>query len=125
MLQETLIAAAAGGNNAANALSQMGFQHLITEMVQHPGEFAVSWVVLLTLVFMSALAWYWTVINAIRNVRIKGQADRVVNAFWDTPNAQDAIRLMEEQPKNEPFSRSRWTPPRPPPPTSALAVRNS
>ena len=105
MLQETLIAAAAGGNNAANALSQMGFQHLITEMVQHPGEFAVSWVVLLTLVFMSALAWYWTVINAIRNVRIKGQADRVVNAFWDTPNAQDAIRLMEEQPKNEPFSK--------------------
>lgn len=105
MLQETLIAAAAGGNNAANALSQMGFQHLITEMVQHPGEFAVSWVVLLTLVFMSALAWYWTVINAIRNVRIKRQADRVVNAFWETPNAQDAIRLMEEQPKNEPFSK--------------------
>ncbi len=105
MLQDILIAAAAGGNSAANALSQMGFQHLITEMVRHPGEFAVSWVVLLTLVFMSALAWYWTVINALRNVRIKRQADRVVNAFWETPNAQDAIRLMEEQPKNEPFSK--------------------
>ncbi|MFT4257329.1 MAG: TonB-system energizer ExbB [Pseudoxanthomonas sp.] len=105
MLQEILIAAAAGGNNAANALNQMGFEHLITEMTSHPGEFAVSWVVLLTLVIMSAFSWYWTVINAIRNIRLKGQADRVVNAFWETPNAQDAIRVMEEQPKNEPFSK--------------------
>jgi biopolymer transport protein ExbB len=45
------------------------------------------------------------VINAIRNIRLKSQAGSVVNAFWDTPNAQDAIRLMEEQPKNEPFSK--------------------
>ncbi|KAF1712324.1 biopolymer transporter ExbB [Pseudoxanthomonas kalamensis DSM 18571] len=105
MLQELLIAAAAGGNNAANALSQMGFEHLISEMVSEPGSFAVSWVVLITLVVMSAASWYWTVINALRAVRLKGQAGNVVNTFWDTPNAQDAIRLMEEQPKNEPFSK--------------------
>lgn len=71
MLQETIIAAAAGGNNAANALSQMGFEHMITEMVSKPGEFAVSWVVLLTLVIMSAMSWYWTVINALKNTRLK------------------------------------------------------
>ncbi|WP_368562980.1 TonB-system energizer ExbB [Pseudoxanthomonas sp. UTMC 1351] len=105
MLQETIIAAAAGGNNAASALTQMGFEHLIHEMTSKPGEFAVSWVVLLTLVIMSALSWYWTVINALKNTRLKSQADRVTSTFWDTPNAQDAIRLMEEQPRNEPFSK--------------------
>ncbi|KAF1727557.1 MULTISPECIES: TonB-system energizer ExbB [Pseudoxanthomonas] len=105
MLQETLFAAAAGGTNAANALSQMGFEHMISEMVSKPGEFIVSWVVLLTLVIMSAMSWYWTVINVLRSTRLKGQADRVTSAFWETPNAQDAIRLMEEQPKNEPFSK--------------------
>ena len=105
MLQETLFAAAAGGTNAANALSQMGFEHMISEMINKPGEFIVSWVVLLTLVIMSAMSWYWTVINVLRSTRLKGQADRVTSAFWETPNAQDAIRLMEEQPKNEPFSK--------------------
>ncbi len=103
MLQETT--AAAGGNNAAQALNNMGFEHLIQEMSANPGEFAVSWIVLITLVVMSALAWYWTVINFIKNVRLKGQADRVTSAFWETTNAQDAIRLMEEQPRNEPFSK--------------------
>ena len=105
MLQETLFAAAAGGTNAANALSQMGFEHMISEMINKPGEFIVSWVVLLTLVIMSAMSWYWTVINVLRSTRLKGQADRVTSAFWETPNAQDAIRLMEEQPRNEPFSK--------------------
>ncbi|HLM52856.1 MAG TPA: MotA/TolQ/ExbB proton channel family protein [Pseudoxanthomonas sp.] len=103
MLQETT--AAAGGNNAAQALNKMGFEHMISEMASNPGEFAVSWIVLITLVVMSALAWYWTVINFIKNMRLKSQADRVTSAFWDTANAQDAIRLMEEQPRNEPFSK--------------------
>lgn len=104
MLQELFIAAAAGGN-PSNALSQMGFEHLIHEMTTKPGDFAVSWVVLLTLVVMSAMSWYWTVINIFRSVRLKSAADRVVSLFWDTPNAQDAIRAMEEQPASEPFSK--------------------
>ena len=29
----------------------------------------------------------------------------MVGTFWETPNAQDAIRFMEEQPKSEPFSK--------------------
>ena len=105
MLQETFIAAAAGGNNASNALSQMGFEHLITEMTSKPGDFAVTWVVLITLIIMSASSWYWTVINIFRATRLKGQADRVTSLFWDTPNAQDAIRAMEEQQASEPFSK--------------------
>ena len=104
MLQEIFIAAAAGGNSS-NALSQMGFEHLIHEMTTNPGDFAVSWVVLLTLVVMSAMSWYWTVINIFRATRLKSAADRVVSLFWDTPNAQDAIRAMEEQPASEPFSK--------------------
>lgn len=53
MLQEFVIAAAAGGSNPSAALSQMGFEHLITEMTSSPGDFAVSWVVLITLIAMS------------------------------------------------------------------------
>lgn len=83
----------------------MGFEHMISEMVSNPGEFAVSWIVLLTLIIMSALSWYWTVINFLKNMRLKSQADKVTTTFWETSNAQDAIRLMEEQPRYEPFSK--------------------
>ena len=105
MLQEFVIAAAAGGSNPSAALSQMGFEHLITEMTSSPGDFAVSWVVLIILIAMSAASWYWTVINIFRATRLKSAADRVTTAFWDAPNAQDAIRAMEEQPASEPFSK--------------------
>lgn len=101
MLQETFIAAAGG----ANALSQMGFEHMMAEMVSKPGEFAVSWIVLLTLVFMSAASWYWTVINIFRSSRLKAASDRVPAKFWDAPNAQAAISAMEEEPASEPFSK--------------------
>lgn len=105
MLQETTTAAAAGGNTAATALTQMGVGHLLQEMTAHPGQFAVSWVVLLTLLFMSALSIYWIVMNLVRNTRLRASAERVMTTFWNTPNAQDAIRYMEEQPRSEPFSK--------------------
>ncbi|HAI94362.1 MAG TPA: biopolymer transporter ExbB [Xanthomonadaceae bacterium] len=105
MLQETLIAAAAGGNNASAALSQMGFEHLLGEMTSHPGDFAVSWVVLITLVTMSAASWYWTVINIFKASRLKAAAARVISKFWEAPNAQAAIQAMEEEPASEPFSK--------------------
>lgn len=105
MLQEFLIAAAAGGNNAASALTQMGVGHLLEEMTSDPGAFAVSWAVLLTLLLMSVLSVYWIVINFFKNMSLRRNSDRVVSTFWETPNAQDAIRFMEEQPKSEPFSK--------------------
>ena len=100
MLQETAAAtpAAAGGNNAA-ALQQMGFDHLITQL-----DF-VGWVVFITLLVMSLMSWYWIIINAVKNMRMRGRGERVMGTFWETPNAQDAIRFMEEQPKSEPFSK--------------------
>ena len=108
MLQDILLTAAAAAGGAANnaeALNQMGFSHLWKEMVAAPGEFMVSWVVFLMLVVMSFGSWWYTIVNAIKNTVISKRADTVVRTFWETPNAQDAIRLMEEQPKNEPFSK--------------------
>jgi len=100
MLQESTAAApaAAGGNNAA-ALQQMGFDHLITQLD------AVGWIVFVTLMVMSLMSWYWIIINAVKNSRMRGRAEVVTATFWETPNAQDAIRFMEEQPKSEPFSK--------------------
>ena len=100
MLQETTAAApaAAGGNNAA-ALQQMGFDHLVQQL-----DF-VGWIVLITLVVMSVMSWYWIIINTLKNMRQRGRGDRVTTTFWETPNAQDAIRYMEEQPRSEPFSK--------------------
>jgi len=31
--------------------------------------------------------------------------EKVINTFWDTPSAQDAVRFLEDQPKGEPFSK--------------------
>ena len=108
MLQDILLTAAAavgGAANNADALSKMGFSHLMDEMLAQPGEFFVSWVVFLMLVVMSFGSWWYTVVNAIKNAVVAKRADTVVRTFWETPNAQDAIRFMEEQPANEPFSK--------------------
>jgi len=112
MLQDILLTAAAaapaaagGAANNAEALSQMGFAHLFKEMVAAPGDFMVSWVVFLMLVVMSFGSWWYTIVNAIKNTVVASRADAVVRTFWETPNAQDAIRFMEEQPANEPFSK--------------------
>lgn len=99
MLQETTTAPATGGDNSAAALQQMGF----ADMIQHL-DF-LGWTVLITLVIMSVMSVYWIVVNFIKNMRLRGRADRVVSTFWETTNAQDAIRYMEEQPKSEPFSK--------------------
>jgi biopolymer transport protein ExbB len=83
----------------AAAFQQMGFDHMIGALDM------VGWTVLITLLIMSISSWYFTVVNAIKNAVINARADRVVRSFWQTPNPQDAVRLMEEQPKNEPFSK--------------------
>ena len=95
MLQETTNAAV---SNAAG-LQQMGF----ADMIEHMD--AVNWTVLIVLIAMSAMSIFWIIFNAIKAARLKGSTDRVINTFWETPNAQDAIRFMEEQPKSEPFSK--------------------
>lgn len=104
MLQETTQAAATAGSNA-DALKQMGFAHLAQEMLGNPGEYGIQLTVAATLLLMSVLSLYWIVLNLIKNVRLRSSSDRVISTFWETPNAQDAIRYMEEQPRWEPLSK--------------------
>lgn len=99
MLQETTTAAASTGVDNAEALQQMSFG----AMIQH-FDF-MSWIVLVTLVVMSVMSIYWMIFNFVKNMRLRSQSDRVITTFWETPNAQDAIRYMEEQPRSEPFSK--------------------
>jgi len=106
MLQDLLISAAAAATAAApssasnaESLQQLGFSHMIQNQ-----DF-VSRAVLFFLVVMSIGAWWYTIVNLIKNIVIKSRADRVIRTFWETPNAQDAIRFMEEQKPNEPFSK--------------------
>ncbi len=99
MLQETSTAPATGSGNSAEALTQMGFANLIEHMT------LVNWIVFIVLIIMSVMSVYWIVFNIIKHIRLKGSSDRVVSTFWETPNAQDAIRYMEEQRKGEPFSK--------------------
>ncbi|GHA87022.1 biopolymer transport protein ExbB [Lysobacter bugurensis] len=77
----------------------MGFAHVMANFDP------VGWIVFLTLVLMSVMSIYWIVMNFFKNMRLKSSSDRVVSTFWETPNAQDAIRYMEEQPRSEPFSK--------------------
>jgi biopolymer transport protein ExbB len=88
-----------GGGNNAQAMSQMGFDHLI-----HNFD-AVGWVVFITLITMSVLSIYFIIFNLIRNTMVRSRMDRVIHTFWETPSAQEAIRFLEEQPKGEPFSK--------------------
>ena len=97
MLQETTAPAAGAGQ--APALTQMGFANPIEHMT------VVYWIVFIVLILMSVLSVYWIIYNFIKHIRLKGASDRVVATFWETPNAQDAIRFMEEQRSGEPFSK--------------------
>ena len=107
MLQDILIttaaavaaAAPAGPVNNAESLQQLGFSHMIQNQ-----DF-VSRAVLIFLVIMSVGSWWYTIVNLIKNTVIRSRADRVMRTFWETSNAQDAIRFMEEQQPNEPFSK--------------------
>jgi biopolymer transport protein ExbB len=106
MLQDILLISAAaapaatgGAASNAEALQQMGFSHMIQNFD------AVGLAVFVILVIMSIGSWWYTIVNLIKNAVIKSRADRVVRTFWETANPQDAIRHMEEQKPNEPFSK--------------------
>src|SRR5690606_15702422 len=84
-----LTAAPVAGAGNAQALTQMGFANLIEHMT------VVNWIVFIVLILMSVLSVYWIIYNFIKNIRLKSNSDRVIATFWETPNAQDAIRFME------------------------------
>jgi len=91
--------AAAGGTTNAEAMKQMGFDHLV-----HHFD-ALGWIVFVTLVVMSFASWYFIIANAIRNAMVNSRRDKVIDGFWNNGSTQDAIRELEAQPKGEPFSK--------------------
>ena len=96
-------ASAVGGANAnAEAMKQMGFDHLIHSFLT---DNYLGLVVFVVLVIMSFASWYFIVANAIRIFMVRGRADSVINGFWNNGSTQDAIRDLEAQPKGEPFSK--------------------
>ena len=106
MIQEAASAAAAPvGNANAQALQQVGASHFLHEILTHPIDHAIDFIVLIVLVVMSVWSWYYIVAIAIRNAMIRSRMDKVIQKFWDTPSAQDAVRVMEKQPRSEPFSK--------------------
>ena len=93
MLQDTSAQPAQPGQNSnADALKQMGFDHLI-----HNFD-ALGWIVFVVLVAMSVLSWYFIVANFIRNSMVRSRADKVIQGFWNTSSTQEAIRMLEVQP---------------------------
>ncbi len=98
MVADLGVAPGAVDSDAA-ALQQMGLDHLLQNLD------IVGWMVLITLIVMSLGSWFYIVINAIRNLSITGKMERIIRTFWDTPSAADAVRFMEEQGRNEPFSK--------------------
>ena len=109
MLQDILIsaaaaaAAAAPASNDAESLQQLGFSHMINGFLSEPNYVGLG--VFIILVVMSIGAGWYTIVNLIKNTVVRSRADKVMRTFWETPNAQDAIRFMEEQKPNEPFSK--------------------
>jgi biopolymer transport protein ExbB len=102
MLQDILLTAAAAAAPAvsnAESLQKLGFSHMVQNLD------TISAGVLVVLVVMSVGAWWYTIVNLIKNLVIRSRADRVIQTFWETSNAQDAIRFMEEQKVTEPFSK--------------------
>ena len=110
MLQDILVTSAAAAaaaaptaNNTAEAFNQMGFSHMFQGFIS--GDNLVGLVVFIVLIIMSTGSLFYMVVNLIKGRMVAGRADRVVRTFWETSNAQDAIRYMEEQPNSEPFSK--------------------
>lgn len=96
-------AAATPAATTSGGLSDIGFGHMWQTFIS--GDNWVGLVVFITLFLFSFGSLYFMVVNAFRNARLKTRTEKVVRTFWDTPNAQDAIQFMEQQPKSEPFSK--------------------
>jgi biopolymer transport protein ExbB len=106
MIQEAASAAAATvGNANAQALQHVGAAYFLSQILEHPLQHAIDFLVLIVLIVMSIWSWYYIIAIAIRNAMLRSRMQKVVQKFWDTPSAQDAVRLMEKQPRTEPFSK--------------------
>lgn len=100
MLQDTSSSSAAAGSGSSNAeaMRQMGFDHLVHHLD------VLGWIVFIVLLLMSIASWYFIIINGIRNSQVRSRGEKVIDAFWNS-KGQHAIQELESQPKSEPFSK--------------------
>lgn len=109
MLHDILLTAASAvvpaiePNNTAEAFNKMGFSHMFEGFTS--GDNLVGAVVFIVLMIMSSGSLFYMAMNFVKGRVISVRADRVMRTFWETSNAQDAIRFMEEQSPSEPFSK--------------------
>lgn len=80
-------------------MEQMGFMHL-WEASDYVGKFVFT-----TVAVMFLGTFWFILVNSVRNFSIRSRAHKVIDTFWATTNPQEAIRAMEAQPPNEPFSK--------------------
>ncbi len=104
-LQAATTAAGPAGTTNAEALTHLGGAHFFRMLFAHPSDHPVDLAVFIVLVIMSVWSWYMIIAIAIRNGLLRSRMDKVIQKFWDTPSAQDAVRVMEKQPRSEPFSK--------------------
>lgn len=79
--------------------NSMGLSHMIENLDK------VGWLTVIVMAVMALGTIYYIVTIFIKNFSIRGSADQVVEQFWSTTNAQEAIRAMESYGPNEPFSK--------------------
>ena len=80
-------------------MEQMGLMHM-----WEASDFVGKFVFFVMLLMFIGTVWF-IVRNTMRNMTIRSRAQRVMDAFWQTTNPQEAHRLMEAEPANEPFSK--------------------
>ena len=85
--------------HSTSALTQMGFGSLLTQAD------GVALATLILLLLMAVFSWYYILTKALRAMTIRGKAENVVAGFWEAASLPEGIKLLEKQPKSEPFSK--------------------
>ncbi|HWS27418.1 MAG TPA: MotA/TolQ/ExbB proton channel family protein [Xanthomonadales bacterium] len=80
-------------------MEEMGLMHLWSS-----ADFVAKFVFVVVLIMFVGTVWYIGTAS-MRNFSVRSHAHKVIDTFWQTTNPQEAIRAMESQPANEPFSK--------------------
>ena len=80
-------------------MEQMGFMHLWSA-----SDYVAKFVFTVVAIMMAGTL-YFIFTASMRNFAVRSRAHKVIETFWQTTNPQEAIRAMESQPANEPFSK--------------------
>jgi len=100
MFQQT--SPSAGSTSNAEAMKQLGFEHLFHGFLT---DNPLGLVVFLVLSVMSLASLYYIIMNTVRSIQVSSRADKVISGFWNAGSTQDSIRWLEAQTSSEPFSK--------------------